>query len=188
MVSAREFALAMYGCWRFVRLDRSAVQYFDNTPEAFWKSFNAALFAAPAYALLVLLNFADHPVDAGAMRVVAVETITYVIGWVLFPLVMISFTDTAGCSRFYYRFIGAWNWSIVLQVFVYLGVIAFGASGAIPGGGGFVALAVTVAILVYQGYIAHVMLETGPGPAALIVLIDVVISVGLNAASNWFYG
>ncbi len=188
MVSARQFALAMYGCWQFARLDRSAVQYFDNTPEAFWKSFNAAIFAAPAYCLLILLNFADHPVNAGPIRIVLVESITYVIGWVLFPLIMISFTDATGSGRNYWRFIAAWNWSIVLQVFVYLGVVAFGSSGALPGGlGTFVALIATVLILCYQGFVARVTLDVPLGPAVSVVVIDLALSIGLNAGSRWFY-
>ena len=48
MVSLRELSIAMFGAWRFATLDRSAVQFFDNTPEAFWRSFNAALVALPA--------------------------------------------------------------------------------------------------------------------------------------------
>ncbi len=189
MVSAREFALAMYGCWQFAKLDRSAVQFFDNTPEAFWKSFNAAIFAAPAYCLLILLNFADNPVDAGPVRIVFVEGITYAIGWVMFPLIMISFTDATGSGRNYWRFIAAWNWSIVLQVFVYLGVVAFSASGALPGGlGAFVSLIATVLILCYQGFIARVTLETPLGPAVSIVVIDLAVSIGLNFTGRWFYG
>lgn len=188
MVSARELALAMYGVMRFIQLDRGAVQFFDNTPEAFWRSFNAAIVAAPAYALLLLLNFADNPVGASEARIVFVETITYTIGWVIFPLVMVSFTDSVGCSKYYYRFIAAWNWSIVLQVFVFLAVTAFGASGALPASlAGFVSLIATVAIFFYQGFIAHVTLEVRAGPAALIVLIDLVLGIGLSVLSRWFY-
>ena len=56
MVTIREISIAIYGTWRFATLDRAAVQFFDNTPDAFWKSFNAAWLALPAYALLVLLS------------------------------------------------------------------------------------------------------------------------------------
>ena len=110
MASIREVSIALYGVWRLATLDRSAIQFFENTPNAFWKSFNAAWLAFPAYALLVLLSFAQHPVDAGPFRVLSVELISYVIGWVLFPLVMVAFTDTVKSDRHYFRFITAWNW------------------------------------------------------------------------------
>lgn len=180
--------MAIYGIWRLAKLDRSAVQFFDNTPEAFWRSFNAAIIAAPAYILLVLLDGSSNDVDAGFFRIAAVESISYVIGWVLFPLIMISFTDSAGCGRYYYRFISAWNWSIVLQIFVFLGVTAFGASGALPGMfASFAGLIAVFAILFYQGFIAHVMLEIRAGPAALIVLIDLILGFGLNLLAHSFY-
>ncbi|CAN0485452.1 unnamed protein product, partial [Discosporangium mesarthrocarpum] len=104
MVNTRDLSIALYGAWRFATLDRAAVQFFENTPDAFWKSFNAAWLALPAYALLVLLSFSQHPVDAGPFRILSVELIAYIIGWVLFPLVMVAFTDTAKCPANYYRF------------------------------------------------------------------------------------
>ncbi len=189
MVSAREFALAMYGCWQFAKLDRSSVRYFENTPEAFWKSFHAAVFAAPAYCILILLNFTVHPVDAEPLRIFLVEGITYAIGWVLFPLIMISFTDATGSEHHYWRFIAAWNWSIVLQMLVYLGVLAFSATGALPGGlSAFVSLIVTVLILCYQGFIAQVTLQTRLGPAVSIVVLELAVSISLNFTGRWFYG
>ncbi|MEQ9121520.1 MAG: hypothetical protein RIM80_03010, partial [Alphaproteobacteria bacterium] len=183
-----ELALALYGVSRLVKLDRAAVQYFDNTPEAFWRSFNAAVIAAPAYALLVLLNFPDPAPAASELRVLFVETTAYVIGWVRFPLVMVSFTDAVGCGRHYYRFIAAWNWSVVLQVFVFLGVTAFAASGALPASlAGLLSLIATFAILFFQGFVAHVMLDVRRGIAALIVGIDLTIGIGLSVVSRGFY-
>ena len=169
MISTREISIALYGAWRFATLDRSAVQFFANTPEAFWRSFNAAAVALPAYALLVMLSFAQHPVDAGAVRILFVESISYVIGWVLFPLVMIAFTDTTKTSAQYFRFIAAWNWSIVLQAFLFLAVSAFAASGTVPDNvGGFISLVATLAIFSYQGFIAKTTLDL-PVPAALSI-------------------
>lgn len=189
MISAQEIAVAIYGILRLIRLDRGAIQYFDNTEAAFWRSFNAALVAAPAYILLVLLNFADNPPGAGEFRVIAVESITYVVGWVLFPLVMVSFTESAKCFQYYFRFVSAWNWSVVVQVFVFLAITSFGSSGALPGGlAALLSLLATAAVLFYQGYIAHVMLEISPGPAALVVVINLVLDLGLTYVSRWFYG
>ena len=168
MISTRELSIALYGTWRFAALDRSAIQFFDNTPDAFWRSFYAALVALPAYALLV---------------------ISYVIGWVLFPLVMVSFTDTLKCSEKYFRFIAAWNWSIVLQSFLFLGVSAFSASGAIPDNlGGLISLVATLAIFFYQGFIARTTLDVPVPAAALVVVIDLSIAIGLSLVGRSLYG
>lgn len=188
MVNPRELSIALYGSWRFATLDRAAIQFFDNTPDAFWKSFNAAWLALPAYALLVLLSFVHHPVDAGPFRILSVELISYVIGWVLFPLVMVAFTDTAKCARNYYRFIAAWNWSIVLQAYFFLGVSAFSASGTVPESlGGLISLVATFAIFFYQGFIAKTTLDVTLPVAFLVVVIDLTIAIGLSLVSRSLY-
>lgn len=188
MVSPRELSVALYGAWRFATLDRGAIQFFDNTPQAFWKSFNAAWLALPAYALLVLLSFAQHPVDAGAFRVLSVELISYVIGWVLFPLVMVAFTDTMKCGQNYFRFITAWNWSIVLQAYLFLGVSAFSASGTVPDSlGGLISLVATLAIFFYQGFIAKTTLDVTTPVAFMVVIVDLTIAIGLSLVSRSLY-
>jgi len=188
MVNSRELSVALYGAWRFATLDRAAVQFFDNTPEAFWKSFNAAWLALPAYALLVLLSFVHHPVDAGPFRILSVELISYVIGWVLFPLIMIAFTDTMKCARNYYRFISAWNWSIVLQAYFFLSISAFSASGTVPDSlGGLISLVATFAIFFYQGFVAKTTLDVTLPVAFLIVVIDLTIAIGLSMVSRSLY-
>lgn len=188
MVSPRELSVALYGAWRFATLDRAAVQFFDNTPDALWKSFNAAWLALPAYALLVLLSFTQHPVDAGPFRVLSVELISYVIGWVVFPLVMVAFTDTTKCAPNYFRFITAWNWSIVLQAYFFLGISAFSASGTVPESlGGLISLVATLAIFFYQGYIAKTTLDVPTPVAVMIVVIDLVIAIALSLVSRSLY-
>ena len=188
MVTIREISVVIYGTWRFATLDRTAVQFFDNTPDAFWKSFNAAWLALPAYALLVLLSFTQHPVDAGAFRILSVEVISYAIGWVLFPLIMVAFTDTTKCDRNYFRFITAWNWSIVLQAYFFLGISAFSASGTVPDSlGGLVSLVATLAIFFYQGFIAKTTLDVTTPVAFLVVVIDLTIAIALSLVSRSLY-
>ncbi|MGB0629918.1 MAG: hypothetical protein ACPGRZ_04425 [Alphaproteobacteria bacterium] len=188
MISTREVALSIYGACQFAKFDRAAVQYFDNTPEAFWRSFYAAAFALPAYILLVLLNFADNPVDASGFRILVVESSAYVIGWVIFPLIMIAMTDTLGRFDRYFRFMTAWNWAIVLQVFLFLAISALVTSGAVPGQiSGFVSLIAVIAILVYQGFIALATLEIRAPAAFLIVAIDLVVALALNVITQSFY-
>jgi hypothetical protein len=188
MASIREISIALYGVWRLASLDRAGAHFFENTPAAFWKSFNAAWLALPGYTLLVLLGFAQNPVDAGAFRVLSVELITYVISWVLFPLVMVAFTDTVKSDRNYFRFVTAWNWSIVLQAYLFLGVSAFTASGTVPESlGALISLVATFAIFFYQGFIARTMLDVTVPVAVLVVFIDFLIAVSLSLISRWLY-
>lgn len=188
MVTMRELSVALYGVWRFATLDRTAVQFFDNTPDAFWKSFNAAWLALPAYALLVLISFTQHPVEAGPIRILSIEVISYVIGWVLFPLVIIAFTDITRSTQKYFRFIAAWNWAIVPQAYFFLCVSAFSASGTVPDNlGGLISLVATLPIFFYQGFIAKTSLDVTVPIAVMVVVIDLAIAIGLSMISRSLY-
>lgn len=188
MASIRDISIALYGAWRLASLDRAGAHFFENSPAAFWKSFNAAWLALPGYTLLVLLGFTQHPVEAGAFHILSVELITYVIGWVAFPLVMVAFTDTVKADRNYFRFVAAWNWAIVLQAYLFLGVSAFTASGTVPESlGALISLVATFAIFFYQGFIARTMLDVTVPVAVLVVVIDFLIAVGLSLVSRSMY-
>ena len=176
----RRIALSMAGAWSLAMLDRSAAEVFENTEDAFWKSFSAAIVAAPTYVVLALLNTPEGTTG----RVVAIETISYVIGWVIFPLVMVTYTEAAGCADRYFRFIAAWNWGIVIQLLLFLLVNI--ASDYLPAGAmGFAGLLATLAVFFYQGFIAHVTLEVRAGRAAVIVLIDIALGLCLHLIGRW---
>ena len=164
------------------------MQYFENTPEAFWRSFYAAAIALPAYGLLVLLNFAENPVNASGLRILVVEFSAYVIGWTLFPLIMIGLTDTLNRFDRYFAFMAAWNWAIVLQMFLFLAITALIASGVIPPQvSGFVSLIALIAILIYQGFIALAALNISVPAAVVIVAIDLLVALVLNLITRSFY-
>jgi hypothetical protein len=68
------------GALRLARLDPNAIHDFDDSIEGFWKSFQAAVIAAPLFALLILLRTAEHPLSPDPLRAVVIEAIGYVIG------------------------------------------------------------------------------------------------------------
>ena len=188
MLNLRDIALCLYGAIQFARLDRSAIQYFENTPEAFWRSFQAAIVTLPAYILLQLINFADVPFSDGPIRILFVEIFTYVVAWVLFPLIMTTISDALQRGDKYYRFIAAWNWAIVPQVFLYLALTALASSGTLPASiAAFLGICVLAAVLFYQGFIATFMLDIRPPTAAMIVVVDFAIALLLNQVTRSFY-
>jgi hypothetical protein len=116
------------------------------------------------------------------------EVIAYVTGWVLFPLVMVAFTDTMQCADRYFQFIAAWNWSIVLQVFLFLAVSAFITSSNVPDSiGALISLTAMLAVILYQGFIARTALEISVPVAAIIVIIDLAVAIGLSLISRSLY-
>jgi len=185
VITAREASLAIYGAWRLAKLDAAGMQFFDNTVEAFWRSFSAALVVLPAYAILVLLRMSDDPPTVGPAVVLVVHGIAYVAGWFAFPFVMYYVAGWFDRQSFYFRYIAAYNWAAVLQITVFLFVTAIVSSGVLPQGfAPVLSLIATLAILVYQGFIARVALDTPIMGAVGIVILDMVISLLLNAYTN----
>ena len=186
MVTGAEFSRAAYGAWRLALLDRRGLDCFDDTVEAYWKSFNAAAIVAPAYALLLILRLYEIEARAGLFTIAIVETLAYVIGWVAFPLIMIYVCDRIGRFDRYWRYIVAHNWSNVIQVAVFFAATIL--SKGMLGGGYSVALgfAATVAILFYRWFIARTALEVSGGAAAAIVGLDLMISLVINLVTSRF--
>ena len=186
MVSGTEFMRAVYGAWRLALLDRKGLDCFDATIEAYWKSFNAAVIVAPAYALLLIIRLGEVDARAGPVAVIAVEILAYVIGWVAFPLIMIYVCDRIGRFDRYLRYIVAHNWSNVIQIALFLAVTLI--SKGFLGGAHSVllGLAATAAILFYQWFIARTALDITGGGAAAIVGLDLIISILINLVTNRF--
>jgi hypothetical protein len=184
MVTAAEFARAIYGAWRLALLDRKGLDCFDGTVEAYWKSFNAAAIVAPAYALILVIGLSGTDALGGWVAFLAVQTLAYIIDWVAFPLIMIHVCDRIGRFDRYLRYIAVHNWSRVLRVTLLLLVTLL--SKGILGGAVLPVLAVTGAILFYQWFIARNALEISGRGAAAIVGLDLIITFAINVASTHF--
>ena len=185
MVTAREASYAIYGAFRLARFDANGVQYFDNTPESFWHSFWAAAIALPGYALLLMMRLADAPVAAGAGMVLLVEGIAYVASWFAYPLAIFYVARGFNRLHVYYRYIAAYNWAVILQVGLLLGVTALDASGVFPRTlGAMLSLAGTVAIFAYQWFIARAAFEATIGGALALVALDLTLGIAINGWAN----
>lgn len=173
MIAWAEAAAGIYGAFLLARRNRKGLDWLDATPRGFWRSFWAALVVAPAFVVLqtVTGGFGEDP----GLRQVLVQAIAYVIGWTAFPLVMILVADTLGRWPAYYRYMVAYNWSEVVQMGVLLPAV--GLAILLPSPVTFLlAQVVTILLLVYRGYIAHVALGVKAGHAVGIVLLDVLLS------------
>jgi hypothetical protein len=178
IASRHEVSTALRGAFLLARLDRGGMAYFDRSEAGFWKSFTAALLVYPAFLILLVLRVEDAEWAAsGAVRLLIVETIGYVIGWTAFPLIMLPISRFLGRDGHWLDFIVAYNWSQVLQYALFLAATILAASGAFPTSlaSGIVATAI-VALLLYEWFVARVSLDTGAAGATMIVLVDLVLS------------
>lgn len=185
MITSAEIAAGVTGAFRLARRDPRGLDCLDASPHGFWQSFWAAALVAPAFILIDLLAGTLNA-DTG-LRGIAVRVIGYVIDWTLFPVVMITIADSLGKWPLYTRYIVAYNWSAVVQMAVLLPVAALAVS-APSHATMLIAQAVTIVLLVYRAYVAHVALAVGFGTAAGVVLLDVLLAGLLRVISDRLTG
>src|SRR3984885_633972 len=184
-----EARLALTGALRLARGDPRGLACFDPSEDGFWHSFRAAVICYPLY--LILLAF---PIELGqvpevdAFRVLAVETIHYVISWVAFPLLMLPLVDWLQRGTRYFGFMVAYNWCQLPQMALFAAVALVGGAGLLSPMGVLIAdLIVGIAALAYEWYISRVALAVSRPKAVLVIVVDVVLASVLSHISASLY-
>jgi hypothetical protein len=185
MIDLAAAARGLSVAWRLARLDASALRDIDGSTEGFWRSFQAAILAAPLFALLILLRTAEHPLSDDPLRALFIEAIGYVIGWTAYPLAAWYLASALNKSQRYTTYIVAYNWATVLQIMAFLPIAALSASELAPDA--FVvliALLLTGAVIYYQFFIVRTALGVEPLPALGFVAIDLMLGLLIDAAES----
>jgi len=187
-----EVRLALAGTWRLARGDRGGLSYFDRSFDGFWRSFRAAIISYPLYLVLLAMRVSVGDWQrSGGLRIVTVETIGYVIGWVAFPLLMLTVTQRLGRAHRFFDFMVPYNWCQLPQsaLFVLAGLaVEGGMLGPQPGESiGIVAVFATLVYEWYVWYIARVALDTTAAVAVFIALLDFVLGVMISQVTVGLY-
>jgi hypothetical protein len=184
-----EVQLAVVGTLRLAVGDRRGLSFFDPSIAGFWRSFRAGAICYPFY--LVLLGFRVPTAQwtaHGAARIILVETIAYVISWVLFPLLVLHLSRWLGRENRFLPFMVAYNWSQIPQTGLFVLVGLEGAAGlATPSAARSVSLLAVVATLVYEWYIARVALTVTGTQATLVVIVDLLLGTSLGRIAAGLY-
>ena len=176
MITLREVVASLYGTWRLARFDRSAIGYFDSTPEGFWRSFFAAVLAAPADVAIQLL-FRAEPLPEDVVQYGLGMAVAYAFSWLVWPLAAVYLARALDRGDALLLYLTAHNWAQVLAVLFQLGVVIL-AVGLLPAP--LVTLALlgsVVVVLVYEWFIASVALRLDRLAAAGVVIAYFVLSV-----------
>jgi hypothetical protein len=187
-----EVRLALAGTWRLARGDRGGLSCFDRSVEGFWRSFRAAVISYPLYLVLLAMRVSVAEWQrSGGWRIVTVETIGYVIGWVAFPLLMLTVTQRLGRAHRFFDFMVPYNWCQLPQsaLFVLVGLAVEGGMLGLPSAEGIGTVAV-VATFVYEWYvwyIARVALDTAGLAAVFIALLDFALGVVISQVAVSLY-
>ncbi len=186
MISLNEISSAVYGAWRLAHFDRRGMAHFDRTIDGFWRSFTAAVFVLPAEVILLAVMAAQDDAailqDVATWRLVAIWAISYVIGWVAFPLVMVFISELLERREQYIGFIVASNWSTIIQAVVIVPAVLVYIGGGVAGL--LLYVAVQMAVFVYAWFITRTALDIPGLPAAGVVLLSFVIELVITTVCN----
>lgn len=180
MITGRELAFGLLGAWRLVRNDPAGLQYFDRSPRGALRSFWVMALVAPAYAVLVMLQFQSYGVASIGLRQILLSGGIYLIDWLLFPVILLRLAPLLQRVREMPGYIAANNWA---QVLIYALALLFGAGSAlVPDSAAAVLSFVLLALVAMMQYrLLRTAAALSPPQAGLLVFAYLSLGVVLNA-------
>ena len=105
MPTSQEIVNSAFGAYRLALLDTTALRWFTISIPAFWRSFIAALLVGPPFALIVALRFDPELMVRDTYWLS--ESISYILGWVVFPIVMVPVCWAMSLGNHYFLHISS---------------------------------------------------------------------------------
>lgn len=185
MITTQEAFRGLYAAWRLLLRDRSAVALLDDSAEGFWKSFSCAVIILPGYILLVAFAGGGPAEDTDPIRIVLVEGISYVIGWVAWPLLVSYITPLLDRREAYIRYIVAYNWSAGPQILILILLLVLQSSGILNQGPfAAISLVALLVLMFYHGFIVRLALDVTVELAVALVVGEFLLGQVIRMVSD----
>lgn len=177
------------GALKLARFDASGAEVFGNTAAEAWFSFLAAFIVAPMVVMWIIIDGFAAPEDTPLLTTVIFEAMSYVIGWLLFPVVAFHLLIFMDKDDRYPRFINAYNWTAVIQNGAFLLLhLVLGVMGAPDEARALFGVMMLSYVLMYGWFVAKTVLEIETGPAVTVVALDLLAALAWEAFSkNLFF-
>lgn len=179
-------AFGLQAAWLLARGRSEGLRYVESDMAGAARSFWAAAICLPAFVCLRLLAWAETGTPKHAAHLLALDLLSYVIGWCGFAVLSHRLVSAMGLGARWPCCIALWNWCNVIQ---YMLLVVF----SIPGLLGAPVLLDQLGQLVGVGWALwlewfafRLTLGIGMLPAIGLVALDVAIGVllaGLDAAA-----
>jgi hypothetical protein len=163
----------------FMRKD--ALTRFGDTREDFLQSFVAAAICLPAFLWLFWIGRAAEEdqlfADVAPLYRLVTHSITHVIDWVYWPLIMFYVCDMMNKSDRWIRYVVATNWTVVTPYlgFVVLSFLTGAGDGSLVGG---IAFGLQIWVFAVQAWLLRVVVGT-PMPLTVGLVIGNFMLGGL---------
>lgn len=178
MPNWQEALAAIEGIKRLLRFDAGFAQWFDRSPAGAKRSFGLMLPMVLVFLLDLYFGPTLRP-DLGSLRIVGAAAITYVLGWIMFPLLLIVIGraieregQAIGAITFY-------NWFGVIRGLLLTLLQIAAAGGLAPEALDTLASVIFFVSLAYQVFAFRVLIGIGYGGAVLLTLLDFILGMSL---------
>lgn len=177
---------SIWGAWCVMQFDRQALQHFEPTMDAFFKSFRALAFALPLY--LIALHF-QNMISlrlSGESFPMALALVDYGIRWITYLLFAYGFARLLNIGHNFIGFAVVFNWVKVWLIVVPLPILALGAYGLLGDDAyGILILVLFLYMIGVQIFTLHLALGAtlieASGIFLAIFLFDKLVQAGLSA-------
>ena len=120
-----------------------------------------------------------------SIRFGSIYIITYIIGWVAFPLVIFHILNFISMGDKFIRYIVTYNWASVLQNSIYLPFAILVEAQLVDGtAASIIGLCLLSLVFLYTAFITKTALEVSNGVAAAIIVFDLILSVIISATTQ----
>jgi hypothetical protein len=168
VLSAAEITRGVQGALGFLRRDPAALLSFDNTMEACLRSFRLMAVTAPFYAVYSLIRYANLTVTIDTGEFIAIETMSYVINWLLYPVIFYEVARRRGWLDRYPRYIAALNWTNLPGIVIAIAAIVIKMMAPTAIGG---ILEIALQALFFYWFLVITRLALGTDWAMAVVLL-----------------
>jgi len=194
VITRDEIARSLSGAWQLF-LDRpNAIRLFDASYDGFWRSFQAIVLIAPAYAVMVLADRRAllDTTDAGAFdeaAYMAAQWLALGLDWITLPLLLAGLANFLDIRKGYPAYVVARNWSSVLVVVPSAVVALFALAGVLSAEAALFPSVLVLAIAIRFSYlIARRALGVTIDAAIGFVVLDLVVTLGVARLTSRLLG
>ena len=186
-MNATDITNGLTGAWRITVRDKRAKDCFDLSAEGAMRSFTALLLSLPVIFFTSTLSwrFAGEAFDLGEEIsfgfFITTELLSTIVYWALFLAAMSRISRMMRLEAYYTPYLITYNWGTLFTTLAFALPLVPHAAGIYPATTAFLLAMPAIALLAWYRYqIAREVLGAEAGPAAGIVIFEVVLSLSVD--------
>ena len=178
MITTREFASSLYGLWLLLKFDPTGLACFERTVGGFWRSYIAALILAPLNFLHAIMTFDPEQAALGFAPYLAVEALSYVLAWTVFPFAMLYVSGLLQRENRLLDYLVPYNWlQLAVGLVAFPVILLFDVNLITAQGVEFLQLLILGISISYAVFLARTALGVALSTAFGLVVFDIVLNL-----------